>query len=201
MEDKVYPSVDDYVNYVNAWVANTKTPLTAFPDTNLKPYGSAVSNHWLDHRFGPAAIRAAWEQSPSAGDFAPGAYSAAISAAGGTGFNDEFDRFAATVAEWDTPGAGFPDRYPDVPRDGALPAGMQTVPFGLPHTTFAFFNVPIPAATTIRLTGTLPLGTSGAIALVGRTGADAAAGTVTTNLTHMPNGGTDVVSLDNPSRF
>jgi hypothetical protein len=201
MEDKVYPSVDDYLNYVKAWVTSTKTPLTAFPDTNLKPYGSAVWNHWLDHRFGAAVVRAAWEQSPAAGDFAPGAYSAAISAAGGTGFNDEFDRFAATVAEWDTPGAGFPDRYLDVPRDGVLPAGMQTAPFGLPHTTFAFFDVPIPAASTIRLSGTLPVGTSGAIALVGRTGTDPAAGNVTTNLTHMPSGGTDVVSLDNPTQF
>ena len=201
MEDKVYPSVNDYLNYVKAWVANTKTPLTAFPDTNLKPYGSAVWNHWLDHRFGPAAVRAAWEQSPATGDFAPGAYSASISGLGGGGFSDEFDRFAAAVAEWDAPGAGFPDIYPDVPRDGSLPAGMQTASFALPHTTFAFFDVPVPAVSTIRLTGTLPVGTSGAIALVGRTGTDPAAGSVTTNLTHMPNGGTDVVSLDNPTQF
>jgi hypothetical protein len=114
---------------------------------------------------------------------------------------DEFDRFAATVAEWNAPGSGFPDHYPDVPRVAALPAGSQTQPFALPHTTFALFDVPIPAASTIRLTGTLPVGTIGAIALVGRTGADPNAGTVASNVAPMPSGGTAVVSLDNPGQF
>jgi hypothetical protein len=202
MEDKVYPSINDYLNYVNAWVANTRQPLTAFPATNLKAYGSAVWNHWLDHRYGPGVVRGAWEQSVGQADFAPGAYSAAIGGAGGGGFADEFERFAAAVAEWEASGAGFPDRYPDVPRDGLLPADSETQPFPLPHTTFAFLDVPIPAsAPTIRLTGRLPAGTQGAVALVGRTGTDPTAGTVTTNLTPMPSGGTAVVSLDNPGQF
>jgi hypothetical protein len=202
MEDKVYPAINDYLNYVNAWVANTRQPLTAFPDTNLKAYGSAVWNHWLDHRFGPATVRGAWEQSVAAADFAPGAYNAAIAGAGGAGFADEFGRFAAAVAEWRTPGAGFPDLYPDVPRETTLPAGSQTLPFSLPHTTFALLDVPIPAgAPTIRLTGTLPDGIAGAIALVGRTGADPRAGTVTTNVAPMPSGGTAAVGLDNPAQF
>src|SRR4051794_5165166 len=171
MEDKVYPSNNDYLRYVDDWTANTKQPLTAFSGSNLKAYGSAVWNHWLDHRFGAAAVRAAWEQSVGAADFAPGAYSAAISAFGGGGFSDEFDRFSAAVAEWEAPGAGFPDRYSDLPRDGSLSTGTQSAPFGLPHTTFALFDVPIPADAppVIRLTGTLPVGTAGAIALVGRT--------------------------------
>jgi Family of unknown function (DUF6055) len=203
MEDKVYPGNNDYLHYVDAWTANTKQPLTAFPQTNLKAYGSAVWNHWLDHRFGAGAIRNAWEQSVGAADFAPGAYSAAIAALGGGGFSDEFDRFAAAVAEWDAPGSGFPDPYPAVPRDGVLAAGSETVPFALPHTTFALFDVPVPSSQprVIRLTGTLPTGTAGAIALVGRTGADPAAGVVTTNLTPMPNGGTAAVSLDSPAQY
>ena len=205
MEDKVYPAINDYLTYVNAWVATTRQALTAFPASgpeSFKPYGSAVWDHWLDHRFGPGVIRGAWEQSIGAGDFAPGAFNAAISSAGGNGFSDEFDRFAATVAEWQAPGAGFPDRYPDVPREAQLPAGSETQPFALAHTTFALFDVPIPAgASTIRLTGKLPFGTNGAIALVGRTGPDPTAGTVTTNVTAMPSGGSNVVSLDNPGQF
>jgi hypothetical protein len=202
MEEKVYPGVNDYLNYVNDWVANTAQPLTAFPDTNLKAYGSAVWNHWLDHRYGPAAVRSAWEQSIGSGDFAPGAYNAAIGGAGGAGFMDEFDRFAATVAEWNAPGSGFPDHYPDVPRNASLPVGSQTQPFALAHTTFALFDVPVPAgAPSIRLTGTLPAGTNGAIALVGRTGGDPNGGTVTSNVVPMPTGGTAVVSLDNPAQF
>lgn len=203
MEEKVYPANNDYLNYVAAWVANPKQPLTAFPSTNLKAYGSAVWNHWLDHRFGAASVRGAWEQSVAAANFAPGAYGVVIGASGGGGFSDEFNRFAATVAEWQAPGSGFPDRYPDVPRDALLATGTQTLPFALPHTTFAFFDVPIPPSSppTIRLTGTLPSGTAGAIALVGRTGGDPTAGAVTTNLTPMPAGGTAVVSLDNPAQF
>jgi hypothetical protein len=203
MEDKVYPAIDDYLNYVSAWIANTKQPLTTFTTDNLKPYGSAVWNHWLDHRFGSAAIRSAWEQSVAAADFAPGAYSAAIAAAGGGSFGDEFGRFAAAVAEWRAPGAGLPDLYPDLPRDTVVPTGSQTAPFALPHTTFAIFEVPIPASnpSTIRMLGTLPAGTSGAIALVGRTGADSAAGTLTTNLTPIPTGGVAAVALDDPGQF
>src|SRR3954452_3749210 len=46
MEDKVYPSNNDYLRYVDDWTANTKQPLTAFSGSNLKAYGSAVWNHW-----------------------------------------------------------------------------------------------------------------------------------------------------------
>ncbi|MEA2495518.1 MAG: hypothetical protein QOJ29_3429 [Thermoleophilaceae bacterium] len=203
MEEKVYPSNNDYLNYVEAWAANPKQPLTRFSNDNLKPYGSAVWNHWLDHRFGPGLIRNAWEQSISAADFAPGAYGAAVAGVGAGGFPDEFDRFSAAVAEWNAPGSGFPDHYPDVPREAALPTGTQTTPFSLPHTTFLFFDVPVPASAPplIRLTGRLPDGTSGAIALIGRTGADPNGGTVTTSLTPMPSGGTAAVQLDNPAQF
>jgi hypothetical protein len=207
MEERVYPQINDYLDYVKDWAANTKQPLTSFPPpgaqpNNLKPYGSTVWNLWLDRRYGSAVVRTAWERSVAAGDFAPAAYGAAITGANGAGFADEFARFAAGVAEWNVPGT-FPDPYPDVPRDGILPAGSQTSPFALPHATFAFFNVPIPASSParIRMTATLPDGTAGAVALVGRTGPDLTAGTVTSNLTPMPTGGTAAVELDNPAAF
>ena len=202
IEDKVYPGINDYLSYVNAWVAHTDEPLTLF-SSDLKPYGSAVWNHWLDHRFGPSAVRAAWEGSVGAADFAPAAYESAITGAGGSGFSDEFDRFAAAAAEWDVPGVGFPDRDPDVPRNALLPVETQFGPFNLPHTTFGYFDVPIPQGSpaTIRLTGTLPQGTAGAVALVGRTGSDPNGGTVTTSLTPMPTGGTAAVHLDDPSQY
>jgi hypothetical protein len=202
MEDKVYPQINDYLHYVPAWTSNTRQPLTTFSEANLKPYGSAVWNHWLDFRFGRAVVRSAWENSVAAADFAPGAYNAAITGAGGAGFPDEFSRFGAAVAEWNVPGSGFPDPYPDVPRDGLLPAGTQTSPFTLPHTTFALFDVPVPSsAPVIRLTATLPAGVAGGIALVGRTGTDSDAGTVTSNLTPMTAGGTAAVQLENPGAF
>jgi hypothetical protein len=53
----------------------------------------------------------------------------------------------------------------------------------------------------IRLIAAMPGGTSGAVALVGRTGPDPAGGTVTSNLTPLPSGGTGVVQLDNPASF
>jgi hypothetical protein len=203
MEDKVYPSDNDYLHYVNDWVGNTRQPLTTFSKDNLKAYGSAVWNHWLDHRYGADAVRGAWEQSIGAADFAPFAYGAEIGLLGGGGFPAEFDRFSAAVAEWNAPGAGFPDHYPDVNRDGTLPVGSQTEGFALPHTTFAFFDVPIPgdAPPTVRLTASLPAGTAGAVALVGRTGSDPNGGTVTSNLTQLPVSGTAAVQLDDPAQF
>jgi hypothetical protein len=200
-EDKVYPQVDDYLKYVDDWVASPGQPLTLFSNVNLKQYGSAVWNHWLDHRYGAALVRAAWEDSPAAANFAPAAYDAAILGAGGAGFSDEFDRFAAAVSEWRA-GTDFPDRYPDVARGGSLPAGNVTAPFALAHTGFALFDVPVPAGVpVIRLTATLPGGTAGGLALVGRTGADTTAGTVTSNVAPMPAGDVGAVTLSDPGSF
>lgn len=199
-EEKVYPQINDYLNYVGSWVRSTKVPLTTFDGQTLKPYGSAVFNHFVESRHGAASIRTAWEASPGAGDFAPAAYAAAVL---GSGFGGEFAEFSAAVAEWQVPGTGFPDRYPDVPRDATLPVGSQTSGFALPHTTFAIFDVPVPPPGTskVRLTGTLPAGTVGAVALVGRSGPDPAAGTVTRNVSLIPGGGPGVVELADPGSF
>lgn len=202
-EEKVYPENNGYLRYVGSWVENPRQPLTQFATGNSKVYGSAVWNHWLDRQYGPDVVRDAWAQSVAAANFAPGAFGGQIAARGGGGFGSAFDRFAAAVAEWNVPDIGFPDRYPDMPRDGSLPVGSQTLPFEVPHTTFALFDVPVPAngPRTIRLTGALPQGTQGAVALVGRTGADPNAGTVTTNVTSMPAGGIAAAQLDNPAQF
>jgi hypothetical protein len=199
-EEKVYPQINDYLNYVAAWVRSTRIPLTTFDGQTLKPYGSAVFNHFVESRHGADAIRRAWEASPGAGDFAPAAYAAALL---GAGFGGEFAQFSAAVAEWQVPGAGFPDRYSDVSRDGTLPVGGGVGGFPLPHTTFAMFDVPVPPAgtTKIRLTGTLPDGTAGAVALVGRTGPDPATGEATRNVALIPSGGPGVVELGDPGSF
>jgi hypothetical protein len=205
VEDKVYPQINDYLNYVAAWSNQPKVPLTPFDGNTLKPYGSAVWNHFLESRYGAGVVRAAWEGSSAAGDFAPAAYAQAILNAGGAGFGDEFSRFSATAAEWRVPGSGFPDTYPDVRRESdiALPIGGFSGPFALPHTTFAFFNVQVPQSSTpkIRLIATLPDGTNGALALVGRPGADPSTGPVTRNVRTLPSGGVGSVELDNPAGF
>jgi hypothetical protein len=61
--------------------------------------------------------------------------------------------------------------------------------------------VPGNSPTRIRLTGTLPTGTAGALALVGRTGPDLTSGDVTTKLTPLPAGGIGAVELDGPAQY
>src|SRR5438445_9613071 len=119
--------------------------------------GGAMWNHLLAHRHGAAGASRHREDALPAANFGPGAYTAAIAGAGGSGFADEFDRFSAAVMEWNAPGSGFPDHYPDVARNGNLPPANVTAPFGLAHTTFASFDVPLPVgAPIIRLMPTLP---------------------------------------------
>ena len=207
VEEKVYPSVDDYLQYLPDWVANTAQPLTEGSSSNLKIYGSAVWNHWLESRHGPGSIETAWDDSatvlaPLREDFAPDAYTSGITAFGGSGFVDEFNRFSAAAAEWRVPGSGFPDTYPDVPRAASLATGGTTVSRSLDHTTFDLLSVQLgtPAPPFIRLSGTLPAGLKGAVALVGRTGT-ADGGTATRQLAQLASGGTTTVDLADPAVF
>ncbi len=69
-EQKVFPQIDDFVNYVRAFAQFPGAPLTSTypPDRrkSLKIYGSAVFNHWLDSGgggYGADVIRGAWELS------------------------------------------------------------------------------------------------------------------------------------------
>ena len=206
-EDKVYPSINDYLSYMSTWVNNTDAPITdADAGGGLKMYGSAVWNHFVAGRYGDDTILDAWEASTqvNGGPFAPASYSTAIVAGGGTGFSEEFDDFSAAVAEWRAPGSGFPDLYPDVPAAARpnMTIGAAGTTIQLDHTTFAFRNIAPPASSaTLTLTATLPAGLKGAIALVGRTGGSTTAGTVTKQIQYVANGGAATVSLPNADTY
>lgn len=209
MEEKVYPAIDDYLNYLPNWVQKIDIPLTTFDSQDVKVYGSAVWNHWLDREYGgDDVIQSAWQQSkalPSGftSSFAPDAYRKAITDAGGAGFSEEFAEFAVATAEWRaTPGV-FPDAYPDVPRDPtALVVDGTAVTRTLDHTTHALLSVPVPGvAKTYTLTASLPAGVKGAIALVGRTGGSTTSGSVTTKLKQLPSGGAGSVVLPDAETY
>jgi hypothetical protein len=216
-EDKVYPADNDYLNYMNDWVQLLDQPITEFasdkPSTptvreDLKVYGSAVWNHWLDARRGAGSILQAWQAKTvvqSGHTFAPASYNTAITANGGQSFADEFDDFAASVAEWRVPTQGFPDTYPDVPavERPNMSVGAGGVSISLDHTTFAFRDIPVPgASTTLTLHATPPSGLKGAIALVGRTGNSTTSGTVSTAIQHFTSTGSEVtVALPNADTF
>jgi hypothetical protein len=213
-EEKVYPDVNDYLNYIDNWATMTEEPITAFPppDGSIKVYGSAVWNHWLGHVYGDDVVRQAWRLSVAPGgsytaSFAPDSYSRAMDdETGGTDFSDQFDDFSAAVAEWRA-GTDFPDTaaYTDVERDtttGSLSLGGAPTVRTLDHTTFRFMNVTVPTtATPLTLTATLPAGLNGAIALVGRTGAIDTSGTVTQSITKTKDGGTLTATLTDPNSF
>ena len=209
MEDQVYDTINDYLGYVDDWATRTEVPLTRFnsadtndPD-NIKVYGSAVWNHWLAERYGATMVRRVWERSlsTSPASFAPAAYQSAITASGGAGFFDDFTRFSAATAEWRAPGSGFSEGplYPGVERRGSLTVDAATsTPISLDHTTFAHLDVAPPApGSDLELIASVPSGTAGAIALVGRTGSSDTAGTVTTQLLPLPQGGSGSVVLPN----
>jgi hypothetical protein len=182
-EDKVYPAIDDYLNYMPDWVGLLSQPITDFAsDKNntsvredLKVYGSAVWNHFLSERYGDDTILAAWQaktQDPgNNGSLAPASYSTALGAHG-SDFAAEFDDFAAATAEWNQANTDFPDVYPDIPASQRpnMTVNASATSMTLDHTTFAFRNIAPPGTpTTLRLAATLPAGLDGAVALVGRT--------------------------------
>jgi hypothetical protein len=211
MEGRVFPAAFDYLQYLPGWVQLTAQPLTSFNGTdpndrnNVKVYGTTVWNKWLDARYGPEVIRAAWEGSlltkpPS---FAIAAYDRAIRHSDGVGgFGGEFDRFAAATAEWQAQNSGFPEGalYPDVARAGKVTVNGGGGSARLNHTTYALINVQPTSAARIRLGMTAPAGVSAALALVGRVGGSPG-GQSTVVLKALPKGGAGTVTLDNPSRF
>lgn len=207
-EEKVYPAVNDYIQYLSDWVAERSQPLTTYTSANLKVYGSAVWNHWLSSRHGDDVTRSAWAQSasltsPLRASFSPDAYTKAIGdMSAGSTFSSEFELFAARTSEWRVPASGFPDDYPAVPRDGTVTLTANAPNNSLDHTTYALYNVTVPAGShsKIRFTGTVPAGTRGAVALVGRDGTETG-GTLTTDLEPLPSGGSAHAELENPGTF
>ena len=211
-EERVYPAINDYLNFVGTWGACTASPLTAGITSggscDLKMYGTGVWNHWLEARYGSDAIRRAFEVSASttpAQHLAPDAYDEALLAEGAAGFGDEFGRFAAAAAEWKAPGSQFPDNgaYADVERSGeplAVGAAGRTV--SLSHTAFALIDVTRKSSrSAVQLKVDVPAGLDATVALVGRTGPDPGAGRVVTETQRLPNGGKGTVTLANPGGY
>ena len=200
MEEKVFPEVDDYHQYMTPWSKLSTMPITRFNrQQGDKVYGSAVFNHWIDDRYGEDIVRRAWELSIQQGSMAPRAYDKAIRLGNGPGFSYEFHDLAANSAEWRTAssrvheGAAFPDMERidvTLPTDGSVIAGK------LDHTAYALFDVEPSNAPALKLTGGLPDGASGGIALVGRDGDE-----VYTVLGVEPQGGHSTITLPDPGRF
>jgi hypothetical protein len=211
MEGKVFPQILDYLQYLRGWVQLTALPLTTFNGSdpndrnNVKVYGTAVWNKWLDAQYGPEVIRQAWEDSLTTPrkSMAVQAYDKAIrQQPGGGGFASRFDLFAAKTAEWQAKDSGFPEGhlYPDVVRAGRAringPGGM----IKLNHTTYGLIDVPPEAFQRIRLGVTAPVGTSAAIALVGRIGG-VPGGQTLLAMKALPHGGSGTVTLANPGDY
>ncbi|MEA2449491.1 MAG: hypothetical protein QOG63_1423 [Thermoleophilaceae bacterium] len=210
MEGKVYEEAHDYLQYLPGWVQLTAVPMTRFSGTNpsdrgnIKVYGSSVWNKWLDARYGPDVVRRAWEDSPSVHplSFAPAAYDAAIRQFGGNGFSDEFARFAAATAEWQSPDSGFPEGalYPDVNREGTLAVDGGIASVKLNHTTYALINVRAGGSRAIHAAVRVPAGTRASVALVGRVGEPPDSATRVA-LKQLPHGGLGSVTMPRPGRF
>jgi hypothetical protein len=213
MEDTVYGDVNDYLSYVRPWTRMTQVPMTDFNELdesdplNVKAYGDAVWNRWLDAHYGQALIRNAWERSTATipASFAPGAYDAALRARGSS-FFAAFTRFAADTAEWRSSAGPFGDPdgalWPDIARVSGrtLAPGSQAISTHLDHTGYQLMGVAPTHDARIKLVGSLPAGTAGALALVGRQGSPTA-GPVTVALTRLPHGGAGSVTLADPGRF
>ena len=166
-EERLFPAVDDYLQYVGPWAANPGVPITA--PVAQKVYGNAVWSTWLANRMTPAVLERAWASSRSTypQDFAALAYDEGIKASGGQGIEEEFGRFTAEVAEWRI-NTVFPEgaRYPDVARAGVLPVdGPEVIP-ELDHGSFALFDVPHTGRDLLTLEAEFPEDTTGSIALV-----------------------------------
>jgi hypothetical protein len=207
-EEKVFPEVNDYLNYLESFAASPGSPLTELSAAaGLKVYGSAVWNHWLDsgvRGYGSDVIRNAWEISPETDPpaFAIAAYDDAIENAGGRSFSRQFAAFAAASAEWRTGSFGFPDvaKYPDVRRAGTLRPGGAGRRFALDHTGYRLFEVRPQEGGRVRLRVHAERGVRAGIALVGREGR-AVGGEATVRRRYLPRGGGRSVVLRGAGRF
>lgn len=199
MEDLVYPEINDYLFFVDAFARRPGRPLAEQDRGASKLYGSAMWNHWLTAAHSAATVRRAWAVSAlvQPESFAVAAYDAAIKDSGGRSFSREFARFAAATAEWNS-SASFPDAgsYPDVKRGGRLSGGAKRA--RLDHTAYRLYKVN--GKGRLRLRARAERGTRSAIALVGRRG-PRAGGSVTTAFKYLPKGGRAAVTLPRAGRF
>lgn len=190
VEDRVFPAIDDYLNFVPAFATRPHKPLAEPEDRLVKLYGSAMWNHWLDARLGPGVIRGAWERSrgvnPSG--FAVAAFDAAIGAAGGGDLARQFVGFATASAVWNSTGV-FPDegRYPEVRRSGRL--GRRTKRTRLDHTAYRLYKVA--GGRDVKLVVKAPRRTRAGLGLVGLD----PDGTVISKTRYLRRGGRGAVRL------
>ena len=199
-EEKVYDAANDYLAYLGSWASKPEVPVAS---TDSKMYGSAIWNHWLDARFGQDIIRQAWAASASitvdGGGFAPAAYDTVIRGAGGAGFGSELASFFAATAEWDAANSGIREgvTFPSEVRSGGpLPVGGAPASGTLDHTAFALYDIAPPDADNLYLTGGLPAGITGSIALVGFEN-----GSQTRVVGTLDGDGKITVTLPDPGRF
>ncbi len=89
-EQKVYPSLNDYLNYLPVVARYPHLPMTG----RDKIYGESVWNHFLEARYGPDVVRDAWAESDEAkpAHFAVAAYERSIKQHGGSRFSPDFAR-------------------------------------------------------------------------------------------------------------
>jgi hypothetical protein len=207
MEGKVYPEAFDYLQYLPGWAQFTSLPLTTFGTDrdNVKVYGSAVWEKWLEARYGgPDVVRRAWEVSldTEPASFAVGAFDRAIKDHLGADFATSFSAFSAATAEWQAQNSGFPDgsRYLDVLRSGTANVNGAGGTLKLNHTTFSLLAVKHITGSRVKLGVAAPPGTAAALALVGREGG-VSGGTMTEEVKTLPGGGNGTVTITNPSRF
>jgi hypothetical protein len=202
MEDKVFPQIDDYHQYLDGWAKRSPEPLTA-PD-DAKIYGSAIWNHWLDEHVSDVAVKDAWVSSIPMNSSAVDAYDSAIRDSGGQGFAPVFIDFAVATAEWDASNSGIHEgaAFPAMVRATSggqafrLPTDGSVISSKLDHTGYSLVDVAPSDAPALTLTGSLPDGTMGAFALVGRKG-----DTMTKAVGLLQHGGQTTATLDNPGQY
>jgi hypothetical protein len=217
MEDRVYTDVNDYLQYLTPWSQMTFVPLTYFSadgndPLNVKVYGDAVWNRWLETRYGQDVIRDAWASSrrTQPKSFAPLAYDTSLKTKGAS-FYEAFATFAAETAEWRAANTPFAEgsTFPDVDRAAATASGRPIVLVpdrggasgSLDHTGYILLDVrPPEGLPRLRLAVNTPRGAAMAIALVGRTG-DEVNGTSQQFVKLLPRGGPGTVTIENPSQY
>ena len=216
MEDYVYTDVNDYAQYLSPWSEMSSIPLTYYsgnPDDplNIKVYGDAVWNRWIESHYGPDTIRDAWagSRSTTPRSFGPSAYNAVLRTKG-TSFYDAFSTFAADTAEWRASNTAFAEgpTFPDMDRaagSSGRPITLTPDRVGaaghLDHTAYVLLDVRLPSdIPQLKLAVYTPRGPRMAIALVGRTGNEVN-GTSKVFLQRLPGGGPGVVTIDDPGQY
>ena len=202
MEEKVFPDVNDYLNYLPSLARTPGTPITKPEGAGgRRIYGAAVWSHWLESAYGPVAILDTWLSSTQTRppDYAVGAFDRAIRRAGGRGFAREFLAFAAASAEWRLTALPDAAAYPDVRRQGRMRPGSRRR-FRLDHTALRLFKVRSAGRGEIRLRLIVERPVRAGIALIGRQG-DPVGGTATIASRFVKRGGSAMVTLRQPARF